>query len=105
MGRKWDVKITVMKRLFNEDMARDYTTREWKRCDRVKDGQEFISEGGGEMPPGFCGPAWVDIMRYSLALGRGADFVGTTPGVFVTCCTDGYRPVIFKIERVDDRDA
>jgi len=44
-------------------------------------------------------------MRYSLALGRGANFVGTPPGVFISCCTDGYRPVIFKLERIDVHDA
>jgi uncharacterized repeat protein (TIGR04076 family) len=32
---------------------------------------------------------------------RGGDFVGVKPGTFVTCCTDGFRPVFFKLERID----
>jgi uncharacterized repeat protein (TIGR04076 family) len=32
----------------------------------------------------------------------GGDFPwAKQPGVTITCCTDGSRPVIFKIERVD----
>lgn len=31
--------------------------------------------------------------------------VGVKPGVFVTCCTDGFRSVFFKLERVEEDEA
>ena len=98
-----DVRITVLKRLFHEDIVAEYTEHAvWKPCDRLKEGQEFVSDGGMEMPPGFCSPAWADIQKYAMALGRGANFVGVKPGIFVTCCTDGFRPVVFKLERMPE---
>jgi uncharacterized repeat protein (TIGR04076 family) len=36
-----------------------------------------------------------------LTLARGGNFLGVKPGTFVTCCTDGFRPVFFKLERID----
>ena len=46
------------------------------------------------MPKKFCGWAWSDIQKIVWGMSRG--------GVkkFVTCCTDGYRPVIFLLERL-----
>ena len=35
-----------------------------------------------------------------LPRGRGGNFVGVKPGVFVTCCTDGFRPALFMLERI-----
>jgi len=26
---------------------------------------------------------------------------GCKPGVFVTCCTDGFRPIFYKLERIE----
>ena len=96
-----DVRITVVKRLFHEDLVAEYTEGPpWHRCDLFADGQEFVSAGGTTMPPGFCSPAWVDIQKYAMALARGANYVGAKPGVFVTCCSDGFRPVVFKVERI-----
>jgi uncharacterized repeat protein (TIGR04076 family) len=45
------------------------------------------------MPEGFCGWAWADIQKLVYGMARGGQ------KVFVTCCTDGYRPVVFKLER------
>jgi uncharacterized repeat protein (TIGR04076 family) len=46
------------------------------------------------MPEGFCGWAWADIQDKVWGMARGG------ANVFVTCCTDGYRPVIFKLEKL-----
>ena len=93
------VKITVLRRLFNQDMVDEYTTEPWEPCQRLGDGQEFIAEGVN-MPEGFCSWAWADIQKYVMTLARGGNFLGVKPGVCITCCTDGFRPVIFKLERV-----
>lgn len=93
-----NIKITVLKRLRHRDLLEECADSVWEACDRVKEGQEFIVEDM-KVPEGFCSWAWADIHKYAVTLSRGGDFNGVKPGVFVTCCTDGFRPVIFKLER------
>jgi len=96
-----DVKITVLKRLFLEDVVQEYAEGDWAPCDRLTEGQEFVVAGKDlEMPSGFCSWAWADIFKQVLTLARGGNFRGTKPGTFVTCCTDGFRPVIFALEKI-----
>jgi len=94
------IKITVLRRLHNRDFLENYADRVWEPCERLKEGQVFISEGAN-MPDGFCSWAWCDIQKYVLTLARGGDLLGVRPGTFVTCCTDGFRPVFFKLERME----
>ena len=52
----------------------------------------------------FCGEAWDAISRYVYtALQGGSIMKGWTNDdrMMITCCNDGTRPVIFKIERID----
>ena len=93
------VKITVLKRLHNQDLIEEYCDSNWNACDRYTEGEEFVVTGE-DIPEGFCGWAWADLHKYIITLARGGNFSGVKPGVFVTCCTDGFRPVIFKLERV-----
>jgi uncharacterized repeat protein (TIGR04076 family) len=95
------VKITVLRRTLNEDFLAQCGTHIWEPCDAFSEGQEFVVEQDANMPPAFCSWAWCDIQKYVLTLARGGDFVGSKPGVTVACCTDGYRPVFFKIERIE----
>ena len=96
-----NVKISVLDKQFHRSVVEKYTEHaDWKPCDMLEEGQEFVSEGGGRIPSGFCSWAWADIHKYAMALARGADFVGVKPGLFIACCTDGFRPVIFKLERI-----
>lgn len=94
-----DVKITVLKRTQNTDGLKAYADTVWPPCQRLTDGQEFISRHAN-MPEGFCSWAWADIQKYVLTLARGGNFRGVKPGTFISCCTDGFRPVIFKIQRI-----
>ena len=93
------VRITVLRRTRNEDFLRQHAHVLWEPCERLKEGQEFISQGAN-MPDGFCSWAWADIQKYVLTLARGGNFRGVAAGVFVTCCTDGFRPVFFRLERL-----
>lgn len=95
-----DVKITVLRRPVNVDFLEAYADSVWSPCERLHDGQEFVSKSVN-MPADFCSWAWADILKYVMTLSRGGDFVGVRPGVFVTCCTDGFRPVAFKLERLE----
>ena len=97
-----DVKITVLQRLLIEDAAQEYGESSWAPCSRLTDGQEFLVSGRDiEIPEGFCSWAWADIHKYIVTLARGGNFLGSQPGKTVACCTDGYRPVIFALERVE----
>jgi uncharacterized repeat protein (TIGR04076 family) len=95
-----DVKITVVANLKPEkifdEMAAEGVTAE---CE-VKTGTDYISRDL-EMPDGFCSWAWADIHRDVAHLALGGDFPWIKEsGKMVSCCTDGLRPVIFKLERI-----
>ena len=97
------VKITVLKKTFNSEFVDAYTEGEFKRrgcCHDFEVGQEFISDG--HMPIGFSDWAWTDIQKYVVVLARGGNMLGVKPGTFVTCCTDGFRPVFYKLERIEN---
>ena len=96
------VRITVLERSFERELLRELSTEEWTPCARLREGDEFISVGAN-MPEGFCSWAWCDIQKYVVTLARGGNFLGVRPGVFVTCCTDGFRPVRFKLERIEQK--
>lgn len=95
-----DVKITVLKRSQNRDFLDQYAEWVWEPCERLNEGDEFIAQSVN-MPTGFCTWAWSDIAKYVLTLSRGGNFLGVPKGIFITCCTDGYRPVFFKLERIE----
>ncbi|MBI4768225.1 MAG: TIGR04076 family protein [Deltaproteobacteria bacterium] len=102
------LKITVVKKVNTNDLFGNnppLTAKENRmtpECDRFKTGQEFILDNI-DCPPGFCTWAFADIQRDIAHL----FFRGNYPwvkekGATLACCTDGFRPVIFKIERIED---
>jgi len=95
------VRITVLKKHFHKEFVEKYAAKPegWTECKQFKVGQQFVTsrETPWEMPEGFCGWAWADIQKLVYGMARGGQ------DVFVTCCTDGYRPVIFKLEKVKHR--
>lgn len=99
------VKITVLRCSFNEDFAREYGMPCLEACSVMKEGQEFVAGLG--KPDGLCYGAWRSIHQYVFALANGAErffFNDWTrkPGVAITCCNDGFRPVFFKLETMDE---
>ncbi len=98
------VRITVVKRLDRDEILADVdpgcSCRGETQCDRFKDGQTFLAEYT-RMPDGFCPGAWADLFRYVVGLQAGADYPWMNePGTVLACCNDGFRPVIFRLERV-----
>jgi uncharacterized repeat protein (TIGR04076 family) len=54
------------------------------------------------MPEGFCPGAYTDLFRYILGLQSGANFPWMNEdGMVLACCNDGFRPVIFRLERIE----
>ena len=101
-------KITVIKRNINRDLAKEYlieTYEDVSPCEIFKEGQEFIINGLNEIakvPEGFCAWAWADIRKDISHIMLGGDTPGMKQkGTTIAGCTDWFRPVIFKIERID----
>jgi uncharacterized repeat protein (TIGR04076 family) len=99
-------KITVLRRMYNKDFAEQYTQSNALKCDAFEDGQEFIVENMVRPPEDFCAWAWVDLQRSIQTLLRGGNFSDTgwmkENNTLIACCSDGIRPVVFKLERLDD---
>ena len=103
------VKITVLKKECYKDLQQEYLQNpESGKCEFFEEGQVFIvdNEGFFRMMNGkFCSEAWDCISRYVYAALQGGSIMkGWTKDekVMITCCNDGTRPVIFKLERIDD---
>ena len=99
------VRITILKKLYHEDLIDQYVLPEKKAaygpCYRFTEGQIFTVDSFA-MPEGFCPWAWADIHREIIATMFNADFPASNDGgCIIASCTDGLRPVIFKVERVD----
>ena len=100
------VKITVLRKTLQEDLAREYGAEGLGPCPMLREGQVFYADYA--KPDGLCDEAWKAIYQYVFALAHGAQdglfYYGDwilTPGVAICSCNDGLRPVIFKLEATD----
>ena len=101
------VKITVLRRTLQEDLAREDGAEGLGPCPMLREGQVFYADYA--KPDGLCDEAWKAIYQYVFALAHGAQdglfYYGDwirTPGVAICSCNDGLRPVIFKLEATDE---
>lgn len=73
-------------------------------CD-LKEGQVWIANGW-ERPEGFCPSAWETISQWVLALSHGGgnfyDGWMKNPKSAMISCNDGFRPVSFLLEALDE---
>ena len=65
------VKITILKTMLNEDLAKEYGICGLKACPMMKVGDVFYADYA--KPEGFCDEAWKAIYQYVFALAHGAD--------------------------------
>ena len=101
------VKITVLRTMFNEDLAAEYGAEGLKACPMHLEGQVFYADYA--KPEGLCDEAWKAIYQYVFALAHGdgteifyyGDWI-RKPGTAICSCNDGLRPVIFKLEATDE---
>lgn len=101
------VKITVIRKMLNKDLAEEYGSEGLIACPMLKEGQVFYADYA--KPAGLCDEAWKAIYQYVFALAHGSgedvfyygDWI-RTPGVAICSCNDGLRPVIFKLEATDE---
>ncbi len=99
-------KITVLKKLFHEDLAQEYCLKETSACSLFEVGQEYVAEFSMKEPEGFpCSGAWASIANLVFVLLQGGNFGPSSSWkwmkddrTMISCCSDGVRPVIFKLE-------
>lgn len=98
------VRITVLKREFYPDLAEAYLTEGAAAgaCPLQREGDVFVYCGGAEKPDGLCPWAWIDLYASVAALSAGGDENTwyKNGGTRILCCTDGVRPVVYKLELI-----
>jgi uncharacterized repeat protein (TIGR04076 family) len=104
------VKITVLDcvepgTLFDPVPMNTETGKPHVPCPIHRKGQVFVAEGTGAPPEGFCPNAWHDIKEYVSVLHHGGSFYPwLAEDEMIRCCTDGLRPVIFRLERLANEE-
>ena len=100
------VRITALRRTAYPDLMAQYENPIEHACD-IKDGQVFISRDG-QCPAGLCPEAWESMRRFAveLAQGGGNFFDGwmKNPHSALISCNDGFRPVSFLLEAMDEQE-
>jgi uncharacterized repeat protein (TIGR04076 family) len=101
-------RITVLKRTVNQDLIDEYLEDSYQDigpCECFEEGQEFLVDPSA-VPEDFfahCAWAWADIRGDLLTVAYGGDMPGMKQrGTLITGCTDWLRPVIFKVERMEN---
>lgn len=97
-------KIKVIKKVNNLELAEEYCVAGVSACPcpAFTEGQEFITQNL-DQPANFCTWAWDDIFKYVTLLhcrGDMSDHMNRQNTV-IACCTDGIRPVVFRIEKIN----
>ena len=98
------VKITAIRRADYRDLQALYENPIEHTCD-VLEGQTWVSQGGMK-PEGLCEEAWKTMREFVevLAHGGGDVYDGwmKNPHSAMISCNDGFRPVSFLLETVEE---
>ena len=98
------VKITAIRTACYTDLIKKYENPIAHACD-VSEGQVWIANGW-ERPEGLCESAWESMSPFvkTLAQGGGNFYDGwmKDPHSAMISCNDGFRPVSFLIEALDE---
>ena len=100
------VRITAVRKMEYTDLMEKYENPIEHACD-IKEGDVFIANGW-ERPEGFCLSAWERISPFvmTLAHGGGNFYEGWMKNPFsaMISCNDGFRPVSFYLEALEDEN-
>lgn len=97
-------KIRVMKMANYDDLIKKYENPIEHTCDMTL-GQVFIANGW-QKPEGMCDSAWGSMSDFVMALSHGAEnfydgWMKNKKSAMISC-NDGFRPVSFLIEALDE---
>ena len=98
------IKITAIRKANYTDLQEKYENKIEHTCD-IFEGQVFFTDGYTR-PEGFCDSAWETIYPFSKRLADGEeDFYDgwmQNKKSAMLSCNDGFRPVSFYIEVVEE---
>lgn len=98
------VKITAIRKVCYPDLMEQYENLIEHACD-VQEGQIWYSHGG-EKPEDLCQSAWesMEFFVKELARGGGNFYDGwmKDPYSAMISCNDGFRPVSFYLEAMEE---
>ena len=98
------VTITAMRRSVYADLIEQYENPIEHAC-HVEEGTVWLVSHG-EKPEGFCDSAWDSMAPFvaELAQGGGNFYDGwmKNPYSAMISCNDGFRPVSFYLEALDE---
>ena len=98
------VKITVMRISRYADLMERYENPIEHACS-MEEGMIFVANGW-QKPKGFCESAWESLSPFVMTLAHGGEDI--YDGWMKNCrsamisCNDGFRPVSFYIEALDE---
>lgn len=97
-------RITVMKKACYADLIEQYENPIEHPCD-LEQGQIFIANGW-QKPAGLCDSAWDSMSPFVMALSHGAEdfydgWMKNKKSAMISC-NDGFRPVSFLIEALEE---
>lgn len=98
------VKITVKRISRYDDLISEYENPLEHACD-MKSGQVFICNGW-KKPEDFCDSAWDSVSSFVMTLAHGGEnfYNGwmKNPRSAMISCNDGFRPVSFLLETMEE---
>ena len=98
------VRITVMRTAHYADLIEQYENPIEHTC-KMREGQIFIANGW-QRPEGFCDSAWDTLSPFVMALAHGGEnfydgWMKNKKSAMLSC-NDGFRPVSFLLETLDE---
>lgn len=98
------VKITVMKTARYTDLVEKYENPIAHACD-MREGQVFTANGW-QKPDGVCDSAWDSMSAFVMTLSHGGEnfydgWMKNKKSAMISC-NDGFRPVSFLLEALDE---
>lgn len=98
------VKITAVRKASYPDLMAQYENPIQHACD-VQEGQVWIANGWAK-PEHLCDSAWDSISAFVMTLAHGGgnfyDGWMKNPHSAMISCNDGFRPVSFYLEALDE---
>lgn len=98
------VRITTVRKACYTDLMEKYENPIEHACD-IQEGQVWIANGW-QKPDGMCDSAWESMSTFVMTLAHGGcnfyDGWMKDPKSAMISCNDGFRPVSFYIEALDE---
>jgi len=97
-------RITAIRKVVHTDLIEKYENPIEHACD-IEEGQVFIANGW-KRPEEMCESAWESISPFVMTLAHGGEdiydgWMKNRRSAMISC-NDGFRPVSFLIEALDE---